>query len=51
MVQSLKLGSAQSSQVQSSIKRINRLPVIVVIILLIVFLSIIFYGIASRGRI
>jgi len=49
MVQSLKLGSAQSSQVQSGIKRVNRVPIIVVIILLLVFLSIIFYGLASRG--
>lgn len=49
MVQSLKLGGAQSSQVRSGIKRVNRLPIIVVIILLIMFLSIIFYGLASRG--
>lgn len=49
MVQSLKLGGAQNSQASSGIKRVNRLPVIVVIVLLVAFLGIIFYGLASRG--
>ncbi|MFK4259231.1 IncP-type conjugal transfer protein TrbI [Agrobacterium tumefaciens] len=49
MVQSLKLGGAQNSQATSGIKRVNRLPVIVVITLLVAFLGIIFYGLASRG--
>ncbi|MDR6101744.1 type IV secretory pathway VirB10-like protein [Agrobacterium larrymoorei] len=49
MVQSLKLGGAQNSQVTSGIKRVNRLPVILVIVLLVAFLGIIFYGLASRG--
>ena len=49
MVQSLKLGGAQNSQVASGIKRVNRLPVILVIVLLVAFLGIIFYGFASRG--
>ena len=49
MVQSLKLGGAQNSQATSGIKRVNRLPVILVIVLLVVFLGIIFYGLASRG--
>ena len=49
MVQSLKLGGAQNSQAASGIKRVNRLPVIVVIALLVVFLGIIFFGLASRG--
>lgn len=49
MVQSLKLGGAQNSQATSGIKRVNRLPVIVVIVLLVAFLGIIFYGLASRG--
>ncbi|MFB7146141.1 IncP-type conjugal transfer protein TrbI [Agrobacterium deltaense] len=50
MVQSLKLGGAANSQATSGIKRVNRLPVIVVIVLLVVFLGIIFFGLASRGR-
>jgi len=49
MVQSLKLGGAQNSLATSGIKRVNRLPVIVVIVLLLVFLGIIFFGLASRG--
>ena len=49
MVQSLKLGGAANSQATSGIKRVNRLPVIVVIVLLLAFLGIIFFGLASRG--
>ncbi|MDQ0458405.1 IncP-type conjugal transfer protein TrbI [Rhizobium paknamense] len=49
MVQSLKLGGAQNSQAASGIKRVNRLPVILVIVLLVAFLGIIFFGLASRG--
>ncbi len=49
MVQSLKLGGAQNSQATAGIKRVNRLPVIVVIVLLVAFLAIIFFGLASRG--
>ncbi|AYM60991.1 IncP-type conjugal transfer protein TrbI [Agrobacterium fabrum] len=49
MVQSLKLGGAANSQANSGIKRVNRLPVIVVIALLVIFLGIIFFGLASRG--
>lgn len=49
MVQSLQLGGSQNSQVTSGIKRVNRLPVIVVIVLVVAFLGIIFYGLASRG--
>ncbi|HHV68012.1 MAG TPA: conjugal transfer protein TrbI, partial [Ochrobactrum intermedium] len=49
MVQSLKLGGAQNSQATAGIKRVNRLPIILVILLLVAFLGIIFYGLASRG--
>ncbi len=49
MVQSLKLGGAQNSQPTSGIKRVNRVPVILVIVLLVAFLGIIFFGLASRG--
>ncbi len=49
MVQSLKLGGSANSLATSGIKRVNRVPVIVVIVLLVAFLGIIFYGLASRG--
>ncbi|MDI6834988.1 MAG: conjugal transfer protein TrbI, partial [Rhizobiaceae bacterium] len=49
MVQSLQLGGAANAEAESGIKRINRLPVIVVIVLVIAFLGVIFYGLSSRG--
>ncbi|AMS45445.1 IncP-type conjugal transfer protein TrbI [Aminobacter aminovorans] len=48
MVQSLQLGGAPSNQ-QPNIRRINRLPVIVAIVLVLLFLGVIFYGLSSRG--
>lgn len=49
MVQSLKLGGAANAEAESGIKRINRLPIIVVIMLVTAFLGVIFYGLTSRG--
>ncbi|MBL7396135.1 conjugal transfer protein TrbI, partial [Escherichia coli] len=49
MVQSLKLGGATNEEAQSGMRRINRLPIIIVIVLLVAFLGIIFYGLTSRG--
>ena len=49
MVQSLNLGGAQNSQAPSTIRRINRLPIIVIVVLALAFLGVIFYGLASRG--
>ncbi len=49
MVQSLNLGGAPNSQAPSTIRRINRLPVVVIIVLALAFLGVIFYGLASRG--
>lgn len=49
MVQSLQLGGAANAEAESGIKRINRLPIIVVIVLVITFLAVIFYGLTSRG--
>jgi type IV secretory pathway VirB10-like protein len=50
MVQSLQLGgtSPQDEQ-QRSIRRINRLPIIIVIILVVLFFAVIIYGLSSRG--
>ncbi len=50
MVQSLQLGGASSQdEPQRSIRRINRLPIIIVIILAILFFAVIIYGLSSRG--
>ncbi|QND44377.1 IncP-type conjugal transfer protein TrbI (plasmid) [Rhizobium lusitanum] len=49
MAQSLKLGGVPEEASGSSIRRVNRLPVIVVILLVIAFLAVIIYGLASRG--
>jgi len=48
MMQSLKLGGEPENNVPS-IRRINRLPIIVVIVLAVVFLAVIFFGLTSRG--
>ncbi|MDK4742613.1 IncP-type conjugal transfer protein TrbI [Rhizobium sp. CNPSo 3464] len=49
MAQSLKLGGTANEGIDKGIKRINRLPIVVVIVLLVAFLAVIFYGLASRG--
>jgi len=48
MVQSLQLGGAPANQ-QPNIRRVNRLPIIVAIVLVLLFLGVIFYGLGSRG--
>jgi type IV secretion system protein VirB10 len=47
MTEALKLDSDDSNG--RRIRRINRLPVIVAILLVVVFLAVIFYGLSSRG--
>ncbi|ATU95398.1 IncP-type conjugal transfer protein TrbI [Phyllobacterium zundukense] len=49
MVQSLKLGAAATEDAQAGMRRINRLPIIIVIVLVITFLAVIIYGLTSRG--
>lgn len=49
MAQSLKLGGVPEDGGNSGVRRINRLPIIVVIVLVIAFLAVIFYGLTSRG--
>ncbi|HXV30401.1 MAG TPA: conjugal transfer protein TrbI, partial [Sinorhizobium sp.] len=49
MVQSLQLGGGANAEAESGIKRINRVPIIVVVVLVIAFLGVIFYGLTSRG--
>ncbi|MBS7546453.1 IncP-type conjugal transfer protein TrbI [Ancylobacter oerskovii] len=48
MVQSLKLGGAPNDD-DPGIRRINRLPIAIVIVLFLAFLAVIFYGLTSRG--
>ena len=48
MTQSLKLGG-DGAQNAPKIRRVNRLPVIVAIALVITFFAVIFYGLSSRG--
>jgi len=49
MIQSLKLGGAPEENSSSGIRRLNRLPIILVVGLVIVFLAVIFYGLSNRG--
>lgn len=49
MAQSLKLGGVPDDRSGAGVRRVNRLPIIVVIVLVIAFLAVIFYGLASRG--
>lgn len=48
MTQSLKLGGADTSAAPK-IRRLNRLPIIGAIVLVVIFLGVIFYGLTSRG--
>ncbi len=49
MVQSLKLGGSPAEEEGRGIRRLNRLPIIIAIVLVIVFFAVIFYGLTSRG--
>lgn len=49
MVQSLQLGGASNNNQSSGMRRVNRLPIIIVIVLAVLFLAVIFFGLAGRG--
>lgn len=49
MVQSLQLGGTPNSNNQPRMRRVNRVPVIAGIVLVVLFLGVIFYGLSSRG--
>jgi type IV secretion system protein VirB10 len=52
VVQSLELGGpATSGNAKPNIRRLNRLPIIVAIVLVVLFLAVIFFGLTSRGLI
>jgi len=48
MTQSLKLGAGDAASTPK-IRRLNRLPIIGAIVLVVIFLAVIFYGLTSRG--
>ncbi|MBB6469363.1 type IV secretion system protein VirB10 [Aminobacter lissarensis] len=48
MAQSLQLGGAPNNA-RPQMRRVNRLPIIVAIVLVLLFLGVIFYGLSSRG--
>lgn len=50
MVQSLQLGGTSPQHEQHrGIRRVNRLPIVIVIILALLFFAVIIYGLSSRG--
>ncbi len=49
MVQSLQLGPAGDNEERQGMRRLNRLPVIIAIALVILFLGIVFMGMSLRG--
>jgi type IV secretion system protein VirB10 len=52
VVQSLELGGpASGGSSKTNIRRLNRLPIIIAIILVVLFLAVIFFGLTSRGLI
>jgi len=49
MVQSLKLGGAPNEEGGTGIRRLNRLPIVIAIVLVVLFFGVIIYGLTSRG--
>ena len=49
MVQSLQLGSSGNADDQQSMRRLNRLPIIVAIVLIMLFLGVVVVGLSWRG--
>ncbi|WP_026621623.1 type IV secretion system protein TrbI (plasmid) [Ensifer sp. WSM1721] len=49
MTQSLQLGGSANGSRATQMQRVNRLPIIVAIVFVIVFLAVIFFGLTSRG--
>ncbi|MGV1793658.1 IncP-type conjugal transfer protein TrbI [Rhizobium sp. A37_96] len=49
MVQSLQLGGTSNNSKAPGMRRVNRLPVIIVIVLAVLFLAVIVFGLAGRG--
>lgn len=49
MVQSLKLGGAPNGESGSGIRRLNRLPIVAAVVLIVLFFAVIIFGLTSRG--
>ncbi|MCX8570867.1 IncP-type conjugal transfer protein TrbI [Aminobacter sp. MET-1] len=49
MVQSLKLGGTPNQENGSGIQRLNRLPVVAAVVLVLLFFAVIIFGLTSRG--
>lgn len=49
MVQSLRLGGTTDPDEQRGMRRLNRLPILLVIVLVVLFFAVIIYGLSSRG--
>jgi type IV secretory pathway VirB10-like protein len=49
MVQSLKLGGSPNSEAGPGIRRLNRLPIVLAGVLVVLFFAVIIYGLTSRG--
>jgi len=49
MVQSLRLGGTTDPDEQRGMRRLNRLPIVLVIVLVVLFFAVIIYGLSSRG--
>ena len=49
MVQSLQLGTGGSSDDQQSMRRLNRLPIIVSIVIIVLFFGVVIIGLSWRG--
>jgi len=49
MVQSLHLGAPHNSEDQQGMRRLNRLPIIIAIVIVIIFFGVVFIGLSWRG--
>lgn len=49
MVQSLQLGTAGNTDGQQSMRRLNRLPIIVAIVIIVLFFGVVIVGLSWRG--
>ncbi len=49
MVQSLRLGAANETEDQNGMRRLNRLPIIVAIVIVALFVGVVVIGLAWRG--
>ena len=49
MVQSLQLGTAGNADDQQSMRRLNRLPIIIAIVIIVLFFGVVIIGLSWRG--